>query len=163
MSKQKPMEIIHPPNTLKVKVGGSTEGPDMDAIKRAEEALAELQGEMGGWLLEELDRLHAAQAAFASDPSSTETKAGLYSVAHDLKGLGATYGFPLVGRISGSLCILISGHGGNNPIPGSLVDAHINAIKVIVRDEVKEADDAIGSALASELEVQVTSALAAIN
>jgi len=157
------MEIIHPPNTLKVKVGGSTEGPDMDAIKRAEEALAELQGEMGGWLLEELDRLHAAHTVLSKDPSSADAKAGLYSVVHDLKGLGATYGFPLVGRISGSICVLLSGHGDNNPLPGSLIDAHINAIKVIVRDEVKDADDATGSALASELEALVTNALAAIN
>ena len=33
-----------------------------------------------------------------------ETAENLYFRAHDLKGLGATYGYPLVTRIAGSLC-----------------------------------------------------------
>ena len=76
----------------------------------------------------------------------------LFTHAHDLKGLGATYEFPLVTRIAGSLCKLL-GEGEarlNTPMP--LVDAHVNAIRAAVRDNIRDSDNPTGAALAGALE-----------
>ncbi len=160
MGKQKPIEIIHPPNTLKIKVGGGLKGIGMDAIKRAEEALAGMKDEMQNWLKDELEVLHAAQVAFFADKQSAEKRQSLFTCAHDLKGLGTTYDYPLVTRVAGSLCQLMLGVGEDGVIPSALAEAHLNAIRVIVRDSVQNPEDPMGVTLAGELERQVASYLA---
>ncbi len=78
----------------------------------------------------------------------------LYLRAHDLKGLGATYEFPLVTRIAASLCRLIDDPKTRAAAPMGLVDAHIDAIKAVVRDDIKSDDHPMGRAIAVELETK---------
>ncbi len=79
--------------------------------------------------------------------------------AHDLKGLGATYEYPLVTRIAASLCRLIDDPKTRSTAPMTLVDAHINAIKAVVRDDIKTDDHPMGRAIAVELETKTTAHL----
>ena len=136
------------------------EAPDMDAIKRAEDALADLQGDMQKWLQEELTRLDAAQAGHTANPNDAESRANLYAVAHDLKGLGATYGFPLVGRVAGSQCEMMTGLGKTKPLPASLTKAHVDTIHAMVNGKITSETDETGIALCTELEHQVANELA---
>ena len=43
MANKQPIELFMPPNMLKAKVGGGLGGVDMAAMKRAEQAMDELQ------------------------------------------------------------------------------------------------------------------------
>jgi hypothetical protein len=79
----------------------------------------------------------------------------LYFRAHDLKGLGTTYGYQLITRIAASLCRLIDEKDKRVSAPMALVDAHIDAIKAAVREDMKADDHPIGGALAAELERRV--------
>ena len=58
MTKQKPIEIITPPNALKAKVGGAIPALDQKAIARAEAALERMSGPVCG-----LDQRGAGAAA----------------------------------------------------------------------------------------------------
>ena len=89
-------------------------------------------------------------------PETTET---LYMRAHDLKGLGATYEFPLVTRIAASLCKLIDNPDTRTTAPLYLVDAHIDAIKAAVRDGIKTDEHPVGKVLAEELEAKTSAYL----
>ena len=79
----------------------------------------------------------------------------LYTRAHDLKGLGGTYEFPIITRIAASLCRLIENaeHRALAPLP--LVESHINAIKLMVRDDIKDDTHPVGQAICLSLETQV--------
>ena len=79
----------------------------------------------------------------------------LYTHAHDLKGLGATYGFPLISRIAGSLCRLMEGGSGRERAPLFLIDAHIDAVRAVIRDDIRDAEHPVGRALADALETRV--------
>jgi hypothetical protein len=79
----------------------------------------------------------------------------LYLRAHDLKGLGATYGFPLITRIAGLLCRLIDDKSKRLEAPMGLIDAHIDAIKAAVRDGIKTDEHPVGSILVKELESRI--------
>ncbi len=74
---------------------------------------------------------------------------------HDLKGLGTTYGFPLITRIAGSLCKLMDEPDKRHEAPMFLVDAHIDAIRAAVRDNICDTDHPVGKILADELEGRV--------
>lgn len=160
MTNEQSAELIYPPNTLKAKVGGALKGIDMDAIQRAEQALADMQDEMQGWLNEEIERLQAARQSYFDDAAAPEKRQALFTCAHDLKGLGTTYSYPLVTRVAGSFCQLLQGVKESSALPGALVDGHVDAICFIVRESVQDADDPRGKALAGELEKQVITYLA---
>jgi chemotaxis protein histidine kinase CheA len=79
----------------------------------------------------------------------------LYRAAHDLKGQATTFDFPLVARVASSLCKLTDDTSYGLDLPVALIDAHVDAIKVIVRDGVKDPNNRTAIVLATELERQV--------
>lgn len=148
-------QVIRPPNTLRDKVGGGFGGIDAQAIERAEAALKAMSAQFGQWLQDEIAKLEKAQADLKAHGYTAETTEALYFRAHDLKGLGATYQYPLVSRLAGSLCRLIDDPAKRLSAPQPLVEAHIDAIRAVVRDEIQTDDHPTGKALAEALEARV--------
>ena len=155
MSQQNP--VIQPPS-LRLKVGGRFGAIDPSAIAKAEAALKSLSGNFAQWLSEEVIKLDAARQLVHDDGVTAETMETLYLRAHDLKGLGATYEFPLITRIGASLCRLIDDNDKRLTVSLPLVDAHIDAIKAAVRDSIKTDDHPVGRILIEELERKVAAA-----
>lgn len=160
MPRQKPIEIITPPNVLKTKIGGALPALDQNAIARAEAALEKLSGQFDDWIGEELNNLLQAWAVFEKEPGSPKTKSELHRRAHDLKGLAGTYGYPLVGRICSTLCKLTGDEHGDITAPVSLLKAHVDAVKAAVHGKVMGANHPVGLALAAELEEQTKTLIA---
>lgn len=148
--------ITQPQNTLMLKVGRRFGGTNPLALAKAEAALRELSSQFSQWLDEELTKLDAARAAVHAYGMTGQAGRELYVRAHDLKGLGGTYEFPIVTRMAGSLCRLIETQEGRSVVPMALVDAHIDAIRAAVRTNVKDDANPTGQALAQELERQVS-------
>lgn len=145
-------------NSLKLKVGGRFGAIDPNAIAKAEAALKSLSGNFAQWLQDEVVKLENARARVRAEGLNTETMEQLYLRAHDLKGLGATYEFPLITRIAASLCRLIDDKDKRLTAPMTLIDAHIDAIKASVRDSIKTEDHPVGRSLVLELERKVVEA-----
>lgn len=156
MSQQNSGQMIQPNNALRLKVGGSRLGAiDPAAIAKAEAALKSLSSNFTQWLNDEISKLETARATVKTDGVSVETMENLYLRAHDLKGLGTTYGYQLITRIAGSLCRLIDDKDKRATVPLELVDAHIDAIKAAVRDDIKSDEHPVGRVLVEELERRV--------
>ena len=153
MAKQQPIEIFMPPNILKAKVGGSG-GLDNAAIKRAEDAVEELRDEFAVWILNDVKQLLEARDIYEKQ-ADLSTLSNLYRASHDLKGQASTFDFPLVARVASSLCKLTDDCKFSGELPLTLVDAHVDAIKVIVRDGIKDPSNQMATILATELERQV--------
>lgn len=128
---------------------------DPAAIARAEAALKSLSGNFGEWLAEEVAKLEAARQLVRRDGPTAEAMEALYLRAHDLKGLGATYEYPIVTRIAASLCRLLDDSARRCDAPIFLIDAHIDAIKAAVREGVQTDQHPAGRALLGELEQRV--------
>ena len=148
-------EFIHVPNTLRLKVGPRFGLVDAAAVARAEEALKGLSGQFAQWLQDEIDKLEAARTAVKGDGPSAQGMDRIYLHGHDLKGLGATYEYPLISRVAGSLCKLMDDPSGRVTAPLFLIDAHIDAIRAIVRDTIRDPSHPMGAALAAALEMRV--------
>lgn len=158
MSKKHPIEIFMPPNILKAKVGGTVAGIDVAALRRAEAAVETLKGDFQNWVGDDVEKLAAARDSFAKDRSELSREA-LFRCSHDLKGQGQTFGFPFVARVASSLCRLLEGVQLKN-IPVSLLDAHVDAIRVCMRDQIKGDSDQVATMLAKELDARVGELLA---
>jgi len=156
VSSNTPVQVINAPNTLKLRLGGGKFGGiDAAAIAKAEAALKSLSGNFSEWLQDELNKLDTARQAIRTEGLNAHTAETLYFRAHDLKGLGTTYEFPLVTRIAASLCKLIDDPDTRVDAPMFLVDAHIDAIRAAVRDDIKTDTHPVGKVLIAELERRV--------
>jgi hypothetical protein len=158
VSQQNSGQVIPASNALKLKVGGRFGALDPAAIAKAEAALKSLSGNFGQWLQDEVTKLENARARVKTEGVNPETMEFLYLRAHDLKGLGTTYEFPLVTRIGASLCKLIDDKDKRLTASMALIDAHIDGIRAAVRDGIKTDDHPVGKILVTELERMVTEA-----
>lgn len=154
-----PAQITPPTTALRTKVGGGF-GINADAVARAEEALRAMSAQFGEWLNDEIVKLDKAQADIREHGYTPATAEALYFRAHDLKGLGATYEYPLVTRIAGSLCKMLDVAERRMSAPLDVLDAHIDAIRAVVRDQIKTDEHPTGRALAETLEQRVAEHLA---
>jgi len=155
LSDNNPGQMIQVPNTLRLKVGGRLGAIDPAAIAKAEAALKSLSANFGEWLADEVAKLDAARQRVRTEGLTPDAAENLYLRAHDLKGLGATYEYPIVTRIAGSLCKLIDDPAKRSDAPMALVDAHIDAIKAAVKGRIQTDTHPVGSVLVTELERQV--------
>jgi hypothetical protein len=155
VSEQAKAQITPPTNSLRPKLGGRFGGIDADAIAKAEAALKSLSGQFAQWLDDEIKKLDAARAAIQANGYTPETSESLYLRAHDLKGLGSTYEFPLITRIAASLCRLTDTPERRAQASLFLIDSHIDAIKACVRDDIRNDSHPTGRHLAEELERRV--------
>jgi HPt (histidine-containing phosphotransfer) domain-containing protein len=152
MTKQKPIEIINPPNMLKVRLGGAIPALDQKAIERAEAALSQLSWQFNDWIQEELAHLQEAWAEYEAQGETQQTRVGLHRRSHDLKGLAPTYGFPLVGRVCSSLCKLTGDDHADVHAPAALLKAHVDTVRALIAGDIRDAAHPVGVTLAAELE-----------
>ncbi len=156
MSKrEQPIEIINPPNMLKVKVGGKLPSADKAMIDRANRAVDNLKCEFADWLGEEVTKLEAYMVEIRKTGLDGAMGEMLFTTAHDLRGLGTTYEFPIITRMAGSLSKLIDTEEKRATAPLVLIEAHVGAIRAAIVQNIRSEQDPIGKALAEELETQV--------
>lgn len=154
MANKHPIELFMPPNMLKAKVGGTVTGMDMAALSRAEKAMDTLKSDFDEWFTSDVERLTACRDAFAAN-RDTKTRDDLFRAGHDIRGQAATFEFPMVARVAASLCKLIEGLPAADKIPLLMVDAHVTAIRIIVRDKIKDISNRMATELIKELEARV--------
>jgi HPt (histidine-containing phosphotransfer) domain-containing protein len=129
--------IITQPNPLRKVLRRVSEQDADDPVARAEKALADLSGEFKDWMLAEADRLAAAHAAILKNGFGEDANGELFRAAHDIKGGGATFGFPAAAATAESLCRIIEHAPDLAKVPAELIAHHINAIQAIVRDHTR--------------------------
>jgi len=130
---------------------------DPDAVRRAEQMLKVLGGSMQQWLEADVTRLQDLRVGAERTGWSYSALEVLATAAHDLKGMGETYGFPLISKLAASLCRLLETDDGKAIAQSApaLTCAHVDAIRASFRGEVRDAADPVGGATLAALEHQV--------
>ena len=98
----KTFQVVNPPNLLKKKVGNG--GFDPNAIKRMDGAIRELKGEFEEQAKAATAELSAATLALLRAPNDQMQRQTVYLIAHELRGQGGSYGYPLITRFGDQLC-----------------------------------------------------------
>jgi len=153
--------VIVPPNRLRsvISRSGDSDGVTMDPVKRAETALKQIKKEFRGWMNAECDALEAARAAIRENGIGEDSAERLLNAAHDVLGHADTFGYPLAGKIADSLCKLISSTADVSALPMPLVDAHVDAVRAVVREGVHDADNRTGGEILRRLSKLIASHL----
>lgn len=132
----------------------------MEAVlARAQAAVADLARNYGPDTLGDLDRCAALLKTAREAP---ERRAGavkdLYNIAHNIKGQGGSFGYPLVTRIGHSLCTLVRQERTFSDADLGVVQAHLDALRLILVKDIKGEGGEVGAKLAARLETMAIKA-----
>lgn len=130
---------------------------DAQSVARADQALKAMRGSFQEWLEADVTILQTARQDGEQNGWNEQTFEALLNTAHDLKGLGATYEYPLATKMAASLCRLLEAEEGRAAMlqaPGLMI-AHVDAIRAAARDHIKSVENPTGRALLRALEAEV--------
>jgi hypothetical protein len=146
-------EEIEPlvPLAAKVVLG---DGFDADMLARAEAAVAELAAAYPEWATQDLLQMREAAAALRASPSAEQGHA-LYLLAHDMKGQGGSFGYPLISTIAGSLCRLVHRRAAFDARHLAAIDAHLDAAGTVLAQRMAGEQPEASAALAEGLQMLV--------
>lgn len=143
-------EVITPPHKLRAYVAAAEAGDD-DPVARAEQALETLSSEFTVWMDSECERLETARRQVRTAGLGGPARDELFRAAHDIKGEAATFGYPLAGEAANSLCRLIEHTPDPERVPVELIDKHVDAIRAIIRENVRPDAEQVAQRLIARL------------
>jgi len=148
-------EVIHQPNKLKDLVGGPAR-MDERLIAKAEAALADAVSkidlaETAKDSIVKLDEAVEKLLADGAEPAGPERT--IYTVMHDLRSQGSSFGYPMVEKIATSMNRYLElgepGQRGHND--ADAIKAHVDALKAVVATKMKGEAGAIGQQIVAGL------------
>ena len=148
-------EIIRHPNRLKVKVVGSEHmaaafAPEL--IDQAAQVVAEFSEKYPDQADIDLSRLLAAASAVVGNPRScADEVARMRLEAREIMGQGETFGFLLLSRFARSLYDLTNALHSVSPQLLELLQVHLDAMTIIVRNKIRGDGGDIGGELLKSL------------
>lgn len=105
-----------------------------DTFKRAEEAVSKLSEQYRDWALSDIETLRGCVVSLSDDGERDGAIAKIRSIAHDMRGQGSTFGYPLITQvaqsISGTLKLSLDTDG-----LAAELGSHIDAVAAIIESE----------------------------
>ncbi len=132
-------EIIDVPRLIEPKRPSDTDDIDPELLAKAEALVAGLQPQYLTWVQEDLDRLQVALdgARAAEAAGRAEAMQPVFAIAHDIKGQGGSFGYPLITEIGGQLCGLLDGRLDFAEEVLEVVGLHVEAMRLVVAERME--------------------------
>ncbi len=153
MSDRPDVQIIKPPNTLlKAKTGRGEVKPDRKAIRRGEAAIEKVGQDFPKWAQGDFDEMDRALAAARKDPERQgEYLMQIFRISMELKGQGGSFGYTLISEIGDSLKKFTESRKEASPRDVEIIAAHVNAMRVVMVENIKGDGGEVGRAIVNGL------------
>ena len=147
-------QLIKPPNILKAKVGATgVDGIDPELIKRAEGVVDTMSAEFADSVSLEITELMQLAMDLEDDPSTAElVLKKARRIRHDLRGQGATYSYDLISDVASSLFRYTECISSFTKLNPDVLRAHADAMRAVIKNQVKGDGGEIGIDLVKSLE-----------
>jgi len=146
------------PRTLKQKLAGPSDDPtdppfDPALIEAAENKIAEMEADYSDWVAASIEELVQAHHRAVEDQASAVSHLNdINRIAHELRGQGGIFGYPLMTQFGKSLYDVTGQDAVASTQLLDLIDAHIDLIKIVTRQKVKGTGGQVGQQLLQSLD-----------
>lgn len=141
-------------NALAAKLGGAkiTDDELERRLAAADHKIAGAALGFADWAGSDITESILALGKLEDGGDGEEATGLIFRVAHDLKGQGTTFGYPLITQIAGSLCDFI-GSAASSPSADlvNVIRAHLSALNLILKQNIKGDGDAAAQQLVEKL------------
>lgn len=147
-------------NKLREKTAGLGGGEEVEispeALAEAEAALADMSEDYPDWVAGIIDKLAEQHKNCIDDPDKRKTHfQEIREIAHDMKGQGGTFGYPLISAFSDGLYGFANARGELTDDHVEIIKAHIDAMRAVISNRVKGDGGEIGAELTKGLELAI--------
>ena len=150
--KDKAMRDARPPKPDEATTNGFSE----DVVAKLDTAFEEAAAKYPDVALEYLEQLDQAVKGYqqVSQSGADPDKAivAIHKVAHELKGQGATFGYPLISLFGNSLYKFTKPHIPVKASHSEILKAHADAIRVVITQKISGDGGAVGKELGAMLQ-----------
>lgn len=151
VGKKASCQIMDPPNLLAAKAPATMRGVS-SIIADADRAVKALDNDYVEWAEEQLGVLEkAVQDVMANKPKRSDSLRSLHRIAFDMRGLAGNFDYPLITLICANLCKVID----MEPVVTAkwlqVLQAHVDAVRTVVKLQVHGDGGETGRALIQEL------------
>ena len=137
--------VITPPKRLSDKVARSGGPSAPEAIGKALKMADNLIDSYQGWAVDDLQTLwetfNEAEKRGADPTGQREGVRDMFNVAHEIRGQGGSFGYPLISTVADSLCKFLEPRGTLSPKDAEIVRIHILALKAVFAQQLKGDQD----------------------
>ncbi len=156
-----PVTVYRLPNRLRDKVLGigGTRGFDPMLVKLATEAIIRREDDYADWVMGSVQRLHQLLKRLAAGEPARPILKEMNAIAHELRGQGTTFGYPLVTLFCQSLFEFT---GADLPLDmalgedeQTLLKAHVDGVQAVLGGKVKGDGGPVGKELRHMLTASV--------
>jgi len=155
----KPVTFLRPMNRLKDKVGGnalSTGTLPLEAMQRALGTLDKAVEDYADWARKYVQELvQAYTESFANVKPRRVGLKRINEIAHELRGQGGTFGYPLVSDFSKSLYYYTVAGSREDDNAMGIVKSHIDALRAVINGKVEGRGGRIGEELLTVLQMAI--------
>ena len=134
------LRYLHRQLKDKVSLGGIN-AVDPAAIARAEQAIADLADNYLEWAQHDLTKIQTLFADLGNDRNEKRESdlKKIFSIGHDMKGQGGSFGFDLVTSVGNHLCRLLERFDGTvkPATENEAIRIHIDAMTLIIHNNMK--------------------------
>lgn len=147
------VEIIERPNTLIGKVTYGNDGVDAALLEKVDNELTQMAGEYVGWATDDLKKLQTLYDSLEAMPEELRKDAmpELFNVAHDMRGQGGSFGYPLVSSIANLLCNFIEKRQAFGAQEMTAIKLHLDALRMVISARMQGPGGNAGSNLLAGL------------
>ena len=147
-------------NRLREKTAGMGSGNNVgispEALAKAEASLSEMSEDYPDWVSKEIEQLAELQRRCVDTPE--ERKAFFTEIAetaHDMKGQGGTFGYPLITSFAESLYRFADVKGNMNDTDVELIKSHVDAMRAGIKGRISGDGGEIGAEMQKGLEMAI--------
>lgn len=156
------VEVVQPPHKIREKVSVSAAGVSPEMLERAEKVISSLSEDYLVWVDEDLHRLQGLYELLEKTPPADAGPVlrELFSVAHDMKGQGGSFGYGLVTVIANMLCRLVEKLEGDWRVHYlAVIKVHVDALRLVISERMEGDGGRAGERMISGLEATLTKTL----
>lgn len=137
-------------------LGGEQAKIDPKALEQANAALEQMKEDYPDWVQKHIDELRVHHARSVDTPTERVRRyAKMREIAHDMKGQGGTFGYPLMTTFATSLHDFVGPRAGTTDSHIEVIKSHIDAMAAVIKDRVKGNGDEVGQALTKGLQAAI--------
>lgn len=139
-------EVVTPPTTVRGKVSFGADGVDVDMLEKAEAVIASMQGNYLEWVQDDLKKIQGFYEQAVADEAGRQTHLEhVFEAAHDIKGQGGSFDYPLMTVIGTLLCRYLERLGATGTADLNVVKLHIDAMRLVIGSRMRGDGGRMGS------------------
>lgn len=125
---------------------------DPEVLAEAEKAMRKLSEDYPDWVSNLINKLYEQHVRCVDTPENREDYfQEINKIAHDMKGQGGTFGYPLITNFADSLYGFTQGKGERSDGQVDLVKSHVDAMRAVIKGRVSGNGGEVGKQLTESL------------